>query len=110
MNRVPEFPRRDDGLPDLSGYSFAFFGRFAYWPSYHGGTPRYAASRLGATIRDKVDADLDFVVIAEHRGTGRAEARKKAESLQRRAAKKAEKTGERVVASSRFTSREVAVK
>lgn len=71
---------------DLSGLSFAFFGEFRIWPSYHVATPPDLARRRGATVRTTVDEDLDYLVLGDKRGTGRAEAKKKAEQLQRRAA------------------------
>jgi hypothetical protein len=71
--------------PDFKGLSFAFFGNFAYWPSYHPGSPAEVARRFGATIRTKVEEDLDYLVLGDLRGTGRAEAKKKAERLRSRA-------------------------
>jgi hypothetical protein len=72
---------------DLSGLSFAFFGEFAIWPSYHVASPAEVARRHGATIRNTVDEHLDYLVLGDRRGTGRAEAKKKAERLQARAQK-----------------------
>ena len=76
---------RKQSPPDFTGLSFAFFGTFAYWPSYHPGPPEEVARRLHATIHTKVDEDLDYLVLGDLRGTGRAEAKKKAEKLQARA-------------------------
>jgi hypothetical protein len=78
---------------DLSGKSFAFFGTFTYWPSYHDGGPEVVARRLGATVRETVDEDLDYLVLGDRRGTGRAEARKKAEKVRARQGGKKGKTG-----------------
>jgi hypothetical protein len=72
---------------DLSGLSFAFFGEFSIWPSYHLASPPEVARRRGATVRDTVDEDLDYLVLGDKRGTGRAEAKKKAERLRARAQK-----------------------
>jgi hypothetical protein len=69
-----------NGKP-LAGLSFAFFGNFAYWPKYHGQPPAAVACRLGATLQDKVDTNLHYLVIGDKRGTGRAEARKRAKRL-----------------------------
>ncbi len=76
---------------DLSGLSFAFFGQFSYWPSYHPGPPANVARNLGATVRDTVDEDLRYLVLGERRGAGRAEAKKKAERLHARAKKDGKK-------------------
>src|SRR5262249_50879583 len=75
----------------FKGQSFAFFGKFSIWPSYHPGPPADVARRLGATIRKTVDEKLDFLVLGDQRGTGRAEARKKAEKLQTLAQKAGKK-------------------
>jgi hypothetical protein len=77
--------------PDLSGRSVAFFGTFAYWPSYHPGPPDEVARRRGALVRDTVDEALDYLVLGDRRGTGRAEAKKKAERLQARAKQEGKK-------------------
>jgi len=69
----------------LTGLSFAFFGVFSFWPSYHPGSPAELAGKLGATVRDEVDENLHYLVLGERRGTGRAEAKKKAEKLRARA-------------------------
>jgi len=89
MPAPPPFdpPRDGNGRPDLRGLSFAFFGTFAYWPAYHPGTPRQVVTAAGGTVRAKVTDALDYVVLGDKRGTGRSEARKKAESLARKAAK-----------------------
>jgi BRCT domain type II-containing protein len=78
---------------DLTGKSIAFFGAFSFWPSYHPGEPPELAQRLGATVHDKVDETLDYLVLGDKRGAGRADAKKKAEKLRARA-EKAKKTGE----------------
>jgi hypothetical protein len=72
---------------DLSGLSFAFFGEFRIWPSYHAGSPPQVASQRGAAVRDTVDEELDYLVLGDKRGSGRAEAKKKAERLRARAQK-----------------------
>jgi BRCT domain type II-containing protein len=72
---------------DLGGLSFAFFGTFRSWPSYHPGPPEEVARRLGATVRTSVDEDLDYLVLGDRRGPGRAEAKKKAERIRARAAR-----------------------
>ena len=71
---------------------FAFFGEFAVWPAYHGASPAQVAQRLGATVCDTVDEKLDRVVFGDLRGTGRAEAKKKAERLLEKGGKKARLT------------------
>ena len=63
------------------GQRFAFFGDFAIWPSYHGAPPAQLAQRLGARVQDKLDDQVDVVVFGDLRGTGRSEAKKKAEKL-----------------------------
>lgn len=83
--------KRSASKPKLAGMSFAFFGEFRAWPSYHPGTPAEVAKRLGATVQDEVTADLDYVVFGERRGPGRAEAKKAAERLVAKAKGKAKK-------------------
>src|SRR5262245_26524872 len=81
-------PRKKKRAPrDLSGLSFAFFGELSYWPSYHPGPPAEVARRLGATVRTTVDEDLDYLVLGDRRGHGRADAKKKAEKMHARAQK-----------------------
>ncbi len=94
MSRPRKLCRRHDGQPDLSGLSVAFFGGFSFWPAYHGGPPETVARRLGATISPVVDESLDVLVVGSKRAKGRADARRKAESLRRRQQKRAQKTGE----------------
>lgn len=78
---------RDNTPPkrDLRGKSFSFYGQFSYWPSYHVGQPADAARRLGALITETVDENLDYLVLGDGRGKGRAEAKKRAEKLRLRA-------------------------
>ena len=73
--------KRSASKPRLAGTSFAFFGEFRAWPSYHPGTPAEIAAKLGATVRNAITADLDYVVFGDRRGPGRAEAKKLAERL-----------------------------
>lgn len=77
---MPEAKTSDD----LRGKRIAFFGQFAIWPSYHGGTPAEIAQGRGATVQEKVDESLNMLVIGEKRGTARAEARKKAERINKK--------------------------
>lgn len=65
----------------FAGKTVALFGEFAVWPSYHGGTPAELAKRLGAKVVDRLDERTDLVVFGDRKGTGRAEAKKKAERL-----------------------------
>jgi hypothetical protein len=60
------------------GQAFAFFGEFGVWPGYHGTSPAQVARRLGAKLVLSLD-EADTVVFGDLRGTGRAEAKKKAE-------------------------------
>ena len=60
---------------------WAFFGEFTIWPAYHGATPAQVARRHGALVQDKLDEKVDVVVFGDRKGTGRAEAKKKAEKL-----------------------------
>ena len=69
----------------LAGKTIAFYGRFSYWPHYHGEPPQSVAKRHGAELRDQVDVLLDVLVIGDKRGKGRAEAKKKAIQIQKRA-------------------------
>jgi hypothetical protein len=64
-----------------AGQRWAFFGEFGVWPAYHGTSPEGVAARRGATITDTLDERLDAVVLGTLRGTGRAEAHKKAAKL-----------------------------
>lgn len=83
--------KRSASKPKLAGASFAFFGEFRAWPSYHPGTPAEVAAKLGATVHDAVTADLDYVVFGDRRGPGRAEAKKLAERLAAKSKGKAKK-------------------
>ncbi len=60
------------------GERWALFGEFAVWPRYHGGLPEEVAQRRGAVIVDDVGL-ADVVVIGDLRGSGRADAKKRAE-------------------------------
>lgn len=71
-------------LKSLRNKRIAFFGEFAVWPTYHGGTPGEVATRHGARTVAAFDAELDFLVIGDKRGTGRADAKKRAERLNER--------------------------
>jgi hypothetical protein len=64
-----------------AGQRWGFFGEFAVWPAYHGTSPEGVAARRGATITDTLDERLAAVVLGSLRGTGRAEAQKKAAKL-----------------------------
>lgn len=75
MSRAPKPAKKPH---PLRGKRCAFFGELAIWPSYHGGDPATVAKRYGAEIVDSVD-DAEIVVLGDLRGTGRAEAKKKAE-------------------------------
>jgi BRCT domain type II-containing protein len=90
--------RNQHGQPDLAGCTFAFYGRFSFWPSYHPGSPEELVRKLGGTVTKEVDEQLDYLVLGDLRGTDRAKSRKKAESLQRKACKLAEKTGKEMPA------------
>lgn len=79
----------------LGGKRVAFFGGFDLWPGYHNGTPSAVAKRYGASVTTKVDETLDLLVLGNKRATGRSEAKKKAEQLCKRYAKRA-KTGEAI--------------
>lgn len=72
---------REKGSLPFAGKRFAFFGEFAIWPSYHFASPPRLAEKLGATVVDDLDERVDVVVFGERRGTGRAEAKKRAEKL-----------------------------
>lgn len=65
----------------FSNQRFAFFGEFSLWPTYHGGSPADVAKRRGARVQDTLDEKVDVVVFGDLRGTGRSEAKKKAEKL-----------------------------
>lgn len=75
----------------INGKTFAFFGGFSFWPSYHPGAPSTVAKLRGGILRDEVDEDLDFLVIGDRRGPGKADARKQAERLKHQAEKAAKK-------------------
>ena len=68
----------------LQGKQIAFFGKFKYWPKYHKGTHVTVAKKHGATVINRVDDQLDIFVLGDQRGTGRAEAKKKAEAMLKR--------------------------
>ncbi|HXU01239.1 MAG TPA: hypothetical protein VN903_09620 [Polyangia bacterium] len=73
----------------FTGLRFAFFGKFAIWPSYHGGDPATVARRFGAEVSDTIDEKVDRVVFGDRRGSGRAEAKKRAERLAQKGGKTA---------------------
>src|SRR4051812_21690695 len=64
-----------------AGQRWAFFGELSVWPAYHGTSPEGVAARRGATITDTIDERVDAVVFGNLRGTGRADAQKKATKL-----------------------------
>lgn len=76
---------------DFSGKTFAFYGDFNFWPSYHPGRPAEVARQLGALVCHEVDDNLDYLVLGEKRGTGKSEAKKSAEKLQNYAAREQKK-------------------
>jgi BRCT domain type II-containing protein len=76
----------------LSGKTVAFFGSFAFWPSYHPGDPSYVAKTRGAKVCETVDENLDYLVLGERRAPDKTEAKKTADKL-RKAAEKAAKKG-----------------
>lgn len=65
----------------FEGQTLTFFGTFSFWPAYHGAPPREVARRLGATVVETLDEGVDVLVLGDLRGSGRAEAKKKAERL-----------------------------
>ncbi len=69
---------RNKKVHALYGKRCALFGELAIWPSYHSGDAATVARRYGAEIVDSVD-QAEIVVLGDLRGTGRAEAKKKAE-------------------------------
>jgi len=81
----------NEKVPDLIGKTFAFFGEFSYWPSYHPCAPEHIVLEHGAIVQDEVDDNLDFLVLGDLKGTGRSEAKKKAESLKSQAEKASKK-------------------
>ncbi len=76
---------------DLRGKRLAFFGGFSYWPSYHDGSPADIAQRRGARLSEEIVDGVDYVVLGDMRGSGRGEAKKKLEKLQKSAAAAAKK-------------------
>jgi len=70
-------PKKTPAAAAFTGRRYAFFGDFAVWPSYHGGSPADVARRRGATLADAL-AGADVVVFGDLRGTGRSEAKKQA--------------------------------
>ncbi|HEU0031456.1 MAG TPA: hypothetical protein VFQ53_12545 [Kofleriaceae bacterium] len=65
----------------FAGKKFAFYGEFAVWATYHAASPASVARKLGATLQTELDDDTDYVVFGDLKGTGRAEAKRKAEKL-----------------------------
>jgi hypothetical protein len=73
-----------------SGQRWAFFGEFAVWPAYHGASPPAVARARGASVvflLEDVDERLDVLVLGDQKGTGRSEAKLRAERLVKRGAK-----------------------
>lgn len=68
----------------LVGKSIAFFGTFSFFPGYHKASPSQLAVRHGAIVVKRVTDELDYLVIADRRGTGRAAARKSGLRIQKR--------------------------
>jgi BRCT domain type II-containing protein len=79
----------------VEGKTFAFFGGFSFWPSYHPGAPSTVAKLRGGILREEVDEELDYLVIGDRRGPGKTEAKKQAEKL-RAKAERAKKKGEQL--------------
>lgn len=73
---------------NFKGKSFAFFGDFSYWPTYHiRNTPSDLVATLGATIKESVDKDLDYLVIGSKAFKGRAKSQRDAEKFNKKGAK-----------------------
>ncbi len=70
------------------GKSFAFFGEFSYWPTFHiRGDPADLISALGGIRHDKVTKELDHLVIGDKRGRGRAKSKREAEKFNKKGSK-----------------------
>jgi len=74
-------PAKPTAAKPWAGQRWAFFGELSVWPAYHGTSPEGVAARRGALITDTLDERIDTVVFGNLRGTGRAEAQKKAQKL-----------------------------
>lgn len=66
---------------DVSGKRFALVGAAVGWPGFHPGGPAHTLQSRGATVAEKITADLDYVAIFDGRQKGRAAGKRKAEQL-----------------------------
>src|SRR5512134_2991065 len=64
-----------------TGQRWAFFGELSIWPTYHRASPQTLATRRGALVTDVVDDSLDVIVFGDRPGSGRSEAKKRADKL-----------------------------
>lgn len=74
-------PKADLQEDKFKGKTFAFFGAFSFWPSYHPGAPSTVAQMKGGILKHDVDEELDYLVIGDKREEGKGEAIKEAERL-----------------------------
>ncbi len=77
----PPAKKKSDKPKPFAGKRFAFFGEFTVWPRYHHTSPSELARRRGASLVADLDESVNVVVFGDHKGTGRADAKKKAERL-----------------------------
>ncbi|HLL25111.1 MAG TPA: hypothetical protein VK427_23410 [Kofleriaceae bacterium] len=81
MARTPRSKKTGSADKPLANKRVAFYGRFAQWPTYHGGDPASIAEKHGAIVQAELDDATDLVVFGELRGAGRSEAKKQADKL-----------------------------
>jgi hypothetical protein len=67
--------------PKLEGTRFHFAGELSFGRGSATTSPEVLVNTLGAVLAPKVDAELDFLVVAERRGKGKAAAIAAAEKL-----------------------------
>jgi len=72
---------KESNIDLFKGKTFAFFGAFSYWPSYHPGAPSTVAQMKGGILKHDVDEGLNYLVIGDKREEGKKEAIKEAERL-----------------------------
>lgn len=67
---------------ELKEKNIAFFGEFSRWPGYYSQrTPESLATASGARLQEKVDDQLDYLVIGAKRGKGKADAIRRANKI-----------------------------
>ena len=70
-----------DYAQDVSGKRFALVGAPIGWPRFHPGGPTETLRSRGASVAEKLSADVDYIAVFGGRQKGRAAGKRKAEQL-----------------------------